>query len=111
MPLRADTGPVGPEQAERLLRRSGFGPRPGEGSRLAAKRLDGAVEPVTFEADGRSRVITSTKAGSRPITSKQIDPSARTDRTLRLPPGRYSLWYPISNHRARGKHATLLVQA
>jgi hypothetical protein len=33
-------GPFGREQAERLLWRSGFGPRPGEAEALAAKGLD-----------------------------------------------------------------------
>ena len=37
------TGPFGPAQAERLLWRAGFGPRPGEEGKLAARGLDGAV--------------------------------------------------------------------
>src|SRR6476646_6059617 len=37
------TGPFGPAQAERLLWRAGFGPRPGEERKLAARGLDGAV--------------------------------------------------------------------
>ena len=37
------TGAFGAEQAERLLWRAGFGPRPGEAAALAAKGLDDAV--------------------------------------------------------------------
>lgn len=40
-------GPFGPEQAERLLWRAGFGPRPGEVQRLAAKGLRAAVFSLT----------------------------------------------------------------
>ena len=43
MPLPVYTGPFGPAQAERLLWRAGFGPRPGEKRSLAARGLDGAV--------------------------------------------------------------------
>jgi uncharacterized protein (DUF1800 family) len=40
-------GHFGPEQAERLLWRAGFGPRPGEEKRLAKKGLHGAVHSLT----------------------------------------------------------------
>ena len=43
MPLPVYAGPFGPAQAERLLWRAGFGPRPGEERALAGKGLDGAV--------------------------------------------------------------------
>lgn len=36
-------GPFGVEQASRLLWRAGFGPRPGEAERVAARGLEGAV--------------------------------------------------------------------
>ncbi len=39
-------GKFGRPQAERLLWRAGFGPRPGEASRLAKKGLDGAVDSL-----------------------------------------------------------------
>jgi hypothetical protein len=45
-PLLAYAGPFGPEQAERLLWRAGFGPRLGEAQRLAAKGLDHAVDSL-----------------------------------------------------------------
>jgi uncharacterized protein (DUF1800 family) len=40
-------GPFGPVQAERLLWRAGFGPRPGEAARLAKLGLEGAVRSLT----------------------------------------------------------------
>ena len=40
-------GPFGPAQAERLLWRAGFGPRPGEARRLASKGLRAAVLSLT----------------------------------------------------------------
>jgi uncharacterized protein (DUF1800 family) len=40
-------GRFGPEQAERLLWRAGFGPRPGQAEKLARKGLKGAVESLT----------------------------------------------------------------
>ena len=40
-------GRFGIEQAERLLWRAGFGPRPGDAAKLAAKGLDRAVESLT----------------------------------------------------------------
>jgi len=40
-------GPFGPAQAERLLWRAGFGPRPGEAAKLAERGLEGAVRSLT----------------------------------------------------------------
>src|SRR5919106_1359842 len=40
-------GPFGPAEAERLLWRAGFGPRPGEAERLAKKGPHGAVRSLT----------------------------------------------------------------
>jgi uncharacterized protein (DUF1800 family) len=47
-------GPFGKPQAERLLWRAGFGPRPGEAERLARLGLDGAVRSLTHP--GRERL-------------------------------------------------------
>ncbi len=47
-------GPFGTAQAERLLWRAGFGPRPGEAARLARKGLDGAIHSLTHP--GRERL-------------------------------------------------------
>jgi uncharacterized protein (DUF1800 family) len=48
-------GRFGPAQAERLLWRGGFGPRPGEAEKLAKKGLHGAVRSLTHP--GRERLV------------------------------------------------------
>src|SRR3954462_11018599 len=47
-------GPFGKPEAERLLWRAGFGPRPGEAERLAKLGLEGAVHALT--KPGRDRL-------------------------------------------------------
>ena len=54
-------------------------------------------------------MIKSVKSGSTPIRFKQLAPRGRAERTIRVTPGRYSLWCSISNHRSRGMRATLVV--
>src|SRR5436190_914125 len=54
MPLPVYRGHFGKPQAERLLWRAGFGPRPGEAERLAKKGLHGAVHSLTHP--GRERL-------------------------------------------------------
>ncbi len=46
-PIGVYSGTFGPRQAERLLWRAGFGPRPGEAAELAALGLEGAVAKLT----------------------------------------------------------------
>jgi uncharacterized protein (DUF1800 family) len=48
VPLPVYAGPFGAVQAERLLWRAGFGPRPGEEQALAKRGLDGAVKSLLF---------------------------------------------------------------
>ncbi len=59
--LPAYEGPFGPEQAERLLWRAGFGPRPGEAEKLAAQGMRGAVFSLT-------RPATAGLEGPEPVT-------------------------------------------
>ena len=56
-------GKFGPEQAERLLWRAGFGPRRGQPEALAKKGLNEAVRALT--APGRQRFV-----GPRPSDEK-----------------------------------------
>jgi uncharacterized protein (DUF1800 family) len=56
MALPVYRGPFGVPQAERLLWRAGFGPRPGEAKRLAGKGLEGAVRTLT-RPPGRERLV------------------------------------------------------
>jgi len=58
-------GRFGPVQAERLLWRAGFGPRPGEAKRLAAKGLHRAVLSLT-------RPPAERLTGPAPVDDKQF---------------------------------------
>jgi plastocyanin len=50
------------------------------------------------------------RAGSRHIAGLGlVTPGEHAELTLRLPPGRYSLWCSVGDHRARGMRATLIV--
>jgi uncharacterized protein (DUF1800 family) len=55
MPPPVYRGPFGKPQAERLLWRAGFGPRPGEAEKLAHLGLDGAVRSLTHPRRERLR--------------------------------------------------------
>jgi uncharacterized protein (DUF1800 family) len=55
------TGPFGPEEAERLLWRAGFGPRSGEAEALARRGLEGAVDHLIHPA------ATDTLVGKAPV--------------------------------------------
>ena len=62
-------GAFGVDQAERLLWRAGFGPRPGEAQELARLGLEGAVHSLTRPGAERwsGRAPTPRRAGrSRP---------------------------------------------
>ena len=63
-------GPFGREQAERLLWRAGFGPRPGEADALAKLGLETAVHSLT-----------------RPGAEKLVGPKPRDDKGRALAPG------------------------
>lgn len=56
MALPVYHGKFGPKQAERLLWRAGFGPRPGEGRKLARKGLKRAVYSLT-RPKGKAKLI------------------------------------------------------
>jgi uncharacterized protein (DUF1800 family) len=74
------TGRFGPAQAERLLWRGGFGPRPGEAKRLAAKGLHRAVLSLT-----------------RPPAERLTGPAPVDDRSFPIAPldasGHDHLWW------------------
>ena len=78
-------------------------------SRQSVRTGSVSVELVNFGMDNHDLVIKSVKAGSTPIRFKQLAPRGRAERTIRVTPGRYSLWCSISNHRSRGMRATLVV--
>lgn len=78
-------------------------------SRPSVRAGSVSVELVNFGMDNHDLVIKSTKAGAKPIRFKQLAPRGRAERTLRVTPGRYALWCSVSNHKARGMRATLVV--
>jgi uncharacterized cupredoxin-like copper-binding protein len=78
-------------------------------SRQSVRTGSVSVELVNFGMDNHNLVIKSTKPGSKAVTFKLLAPRGRADRTLRLAPGRYSLWCSVANHRSRGMHAALVV--
>lgn len=50
------------------------------------------------------------RAGSRHIAGLGVvAPGERADISLKLAPGRYSVWCSVANHRALGMRATLVV--
>ncbi|HKP17714.1 MAG TPA: DUF1800 domain-containing protein [Gaiellaceae bacterium] len=84
-------GPFGPAQAERLLWRAGFGPRPAEARRLAALGLTGAVRSLVYP--GAERLIGKPPRDQkgRPLAPKDqwghdhlwwLDKMVRTSRPL-----------------------------
>jgi len=79
-------------------------------SRQGVRAGSVSVEVVNFGMDNHDLVVKGTKAGSKPIHFKQLDPRGRTERTLRLTPGRYALWCSLADHKARGMKATLVVR-
>jgi hypothetical protein len=79
-------------------------------SRPAVQRGAVSVELVNFGMDAHDLIVLKKAAGAKRMTFKRLDPKGRTHRTLKLTPGRYSLWCSIADHRSRGMRATLVVR-
>lgn len=79
-------------------------------SRQSVRAGSVSMEVVNFGMDTHDLVVKGTKVGSKPLRFKQLDPRGRTERTLRLTPGRYAMWCSLGNHKARGMKATLVVR-
>ena len=79
-------------------------------SRPAVQRGTVSVELVNFGMDAHDLIVLKKAPGAKPIAFKRLDPKGRADRTLKLTPGRYSLWCSIADHRSRGMRATLVVR-
>ena len=84
-------GPFGPEQAERLLWRAGFGPRKGQAEALAKKGLDAAVHSLTHPRTERLRGPKPHDGDGRPLAPGDawghdhvwwLDRMVRTNRPL-----------------------------
>ena len=79
-------------------------------SRSSVRTGSVSLEVLNFGMDTHDLVIKSTKVGSKPIRFKKLDPRAHAEKTMRLTPGRYALWCSLSDHKARGMRATLVVR-
>jgi uncharacterized protein (DUF1800 family) len=84
-------GRFGVPEAERLLWRAGFGPRPGEARKLARKGLDGAVHSLTHPRAERLRGPAAKDGDGNPLAPFDayghdqlwwLDKMVRTDRPL-----------------------------
>ena len=79
-------------------------------SRPSVRAGSVSLELVNFGMDTHDLVVKGTKVGAKPLKFKQLDPRGRTERTLKLTPGRYSLWCSLPGHKAKGMRTTLLVK-
>ena len=67
------------------------------------------VEAVNFGMDAHNVALRKAVSGARTVHLPTIGHGSHVDRTLRLTPGRYTLWCALPGHRARGMVVTLVV--
>jgi plastocyanin len=78
-------------------------------SRSVVRSGAAVIELANFGQDPHD--LRLRRVGARHIAGLGvIAPGRRGDLSLDLPPGRYSLWCSVANHRALGMHATLVVE-
>jgi uncharacterized cupredoxin-like copper-binding protein len=78
-------------------------------SRLRVHQGTAIVQVLNFGMDNHDLVIQSNAKGSKPIHFAQLSPGTHSSHTLKLAPGRYTLWCSIANHRQLGMVAPLTV--
>jgi len=78
-------------------------------SRLRVHQGEAIVQVLNFGMDNHDLVLQGNARGSKPIRFKQLGPGDRATLTLKLPPGKYTLWCSLPGHRARGMVAPLVV--
>lgn len=77
-------------------------------SRLHVHAGTATIELANFGQDPHD--LRLQRAGARHIAGLGVvAPGKRAELSLKLPPGRYSLWCSVANHRALGMRATLIV--
>jgi plastocyanin len=77
-------------------------------SRLHVKSGEAIIELDNFGEDAHDLRVQ--RIGSKHVAKLGKVPAGKyADLTLHLPPGRYSLWCSIADHRRKGMHATLIV--
>jgi uncharacterized cupredoxin-like copper-binding protein len=78
-------------------------------SRLRVHTGQAIVQVLNFGMDNHDLVVQGNAKGSKAIRFKQLSPGDHATLTIKLPPGRYTLWCSLPGHRARGMVAPLLV--
>ena len=77
-------------------------------SRLHVKAGRAVIELANFGQDPHD--LRLQRRGARHVAGLGVvAPGQRADLTLKLAPGRYSLWCSVANHRQLGMRATLVV--
>jgi plastocyanin len=78
-------------------------------SRAQVKRGAAVIELANFGQDPHD--LRLQRVGARHIAGLGVvAPGERAELSLKLAPGRYSLWCSVANHRALGMRATLVVR-
>lgn len=67
------------------------------------------LEAINFGMDAHNLALRKTTKGAPTIRFRKLFHGAHVDRTLKLAPGRYTLWSTLADHRKRGMVATLVV--
>ena len=78
-------------------------------SRLRVHQGQAIVQVLNFGMDNHDLVIQSNTGGSKPIHFSPLSPGAHATRTLKLAPGKYTLWCSLPGHRKLGMVAPLTV--
>ena len=77
-------------------------------SRVHVRAGAATIELANFGEDPHD--LRLQRAGSRHVAGLGVvAPGERADISLKLAPGRYSVWCSVANHRALGMRATLVV--
>ena len=78
-------------------------------SRISVKGGPAVIELANFGQDPHD--LRLQRAGARHVAGiGEVVPGGRRQLSLKLTPGRYSLWCSVANHRRLGMRATLVVR-
>jgi plastocyanin len=80
-------------------------------SRLRVHSGRAIVQVLNFGMDGHDLVLQGNARGSKAVRFAQLSPGGRATLTVKLAPGRYTLWCSLPGHRARGMVAPLVVSS
>ena len=79
-------------------------------SRQAVKQGRAIIELVNLGEDPHDLALRRRAKGARTYRTKVVRPEGQTSISLRLYPGRYTLWCTVGDHRHHGMVATLIVR-